>query len=85
MGLGQYYSLGDYSVLSTASEVFPFFTTQLYQCFSVIFLSAPSSDEPAVFLPKYSQIAILHAAPFLRVVNIAKIIICIKYNKNNNI
>ena len=28
------------------------------------------SDEPGVFLPKYSQMAILHAAHFRRVVNL---------------
>ena len=28
------------------------------------------SDEPEVFLPKYSQTAILHAAHFRRVVNV---------------
>ena len=41
-------------------------TTQLYQYLSVIFLFAlvSVSDEPEVFLPKYSQTAILHAAHF---------------------
>ena len=52
---------GVYYGLSTASEVFLIFTTQLYQYFSVFFLSALFSDKPEVFLPKYSQTAILHA------------------------
>ena len=43
--------------------------TQLYQYLSEIFLFALVSDEPEVFLPKYSQTAILHAAHFWRVVN----------------
>ena len=34
----------------------------------MIFLFAPVSDEPEVFLPKYSQTAILHAAHFQWVV-----------------
>ena len=56
--------------LSTAIEVFLIFTTQLFQYnFSVLFLFALFSDEPEVFLPKYSQTAILHAAHFRRVVN----------------
>ena len=66
---GQYNSQGVYCGLSTASEVFLIFTTQLYQYFSVFFLFALFSDEPEVFLPKYSQTAILHPANFLRVVN----------------
>ena len=33
-------------------------------------LFAPVSDEPEVFIPKYSQTAILHAAHFRRVVNL---------------
>ena len=53
----------------TASEVF-IFTTQLYQYLDVVFLSALVSDEPDVFLPKYSQTAILPAAYFRWVVNI---------------
>ena len=53
----------------TASEVFLIFTTQLYQYFSVFFLLALFSDEPEVFLPKYSQTAIVHVATFWRVVN----------------
>ena len=35
----------------------------------LVFLFAVFSDEPEVFLPKYSQTAILHAAHFWRVVN----------------
>ena len=54
--------------LSTASEVFPIFTTQLYQYFSVSFLFALFRDESEVFLPEYSQTAILNAAHFRRVV-----------------
>ena len=34
----------------------------------MLFLLALFSDEPQVFLPKYSQTAILHAAHFQRVV-----------------
>ena len=52
----------------TASEVFLIFTTQLYQYLSVFFFYL-FSDEPDVFLPKYSQTAILHAAHFRLVVN----------------
>ena len=69
MGLGQYDGQGVYCGLSTASEVFLIFTTQLYQYFSVFFLFALIIDAPEVFLPKYSQTAILHAAHFRRVVN----------------
>ena len=58
-----------YCGLSTASEVFLIFTTQLYQYFSVLLLFALFSDEPEVFLPEYSQTAILHASHFRRVVN----------------
>ena len=47
------------------------FTIQLYQFFSVFFLFALLSDEPEVFLPKYSQRAKLYAAHFWRVVNIS--------------
>ena len=54
-----------YCGLSTASEVFLTFTAQLYQYLS---LFALFSKEPEVFLPKYSQTAILHAAHFRRVV-----------------
>ena len=46
------------------------FTTQLYHYFSVCLLFALFSDEPEVFLPKYSQTAILHTAHFWRVVNL---------------
>ena len=59
-----------YSGLSTASEVFLIFTTQIYQYCSVIFLFALFSDEPELFLSKYSQTAILHAHHFRRVVKI---------------
>ena len=54
-GLGQY----DHWGLNKASEVFLISTTQLYQYFSVYFLFAPFSEEPEVFLPKYSQTAML--------------------------
>ena len=40
-----------------------------YNYFSVFFLVVLFSDKPEVFLPKYSQTAILHAAYFRRVVN----------------
>ena len=50
--------------LSTASEMFLIFTTQHLVVF---FLFALFSDEPEVFLPKYSQTEILHAAHFRRV------------------
>ena len=62
--LGQYNSLGEYCGPSTASEVFFIFTTQPYQHFSVFFIIALFSDKPEVFLSKYSQTAILHAAHF---------------------
>ena len=55
-------------MVSTASEVFLIFTTQLNQFLSVFSLFALFSDEPEVFLPKYSQMAIPHAAHFWRVV-----------------
>ena len=58
-----------YCGLGAASEVFLIFTTQLYQYFSVFSLFALFSDKPEVFLPEYSQTAILHAAHFRRVVN----------------
>ena len=57
---------GEYCGLSTAFEVFLIFSIQLF--FSVYFLFALCSDEPEVFLPDYSQPAILHAAHFRRVV-----------------
>ena len=59
-----------YCGLSTASKpkVFLIFTIQLCQYFSGFFLFALFSDEPEVFLPKYSQTAILHAADIQRVV-----------------
>ena len=37
--------------------------------YNVFFLFALFTDEPEVFLPKYSQTAILHAAHFRRVIN----------------
>ena len=49
--------------------MFLVFIAQLYQYFSLFFLFALLSDEPEVFLPKYSQTAILHAVHFWRVVN----------------
>ena len=58
-----------YCGLSTVSEVFLIFTTLIYQFFHCVFLFALFSDEPEVFLHKYSQMAILHAAHFRRVVN----------------
>ena len=64
---------GEYCGLNTASELFLIFTTQQYQLnlkthFVIdFFLFALFSDEPEVFLPKYSQTAILHAAHFRRV------------------
>ena len=68
-----------YCGLNTASEVFLILTTQLYQFFFIVFslvalfkhskLVYMGSDEPEVFLSKYSQTAILHAAHFRRVVN----------------
>ena len=61
-----------YCGLSIASEVFLSFTTQQYQYFSVFLLFALVSDEPKVFLPKYSQTSILHAAHFWSVVNTVK-------------
>ena len=56
--------------LGTASEVFLIFITRLYQRFRAFFLFMLFSDEPEVFLPKYSQTVILHAAHFRRVVNV---------------
>ena len=64
----RYNGQGVYCGLSTASEVFLIFTTRLYQYSSVFSLFALFSEEPEVFLPKYSQTAILHAAHFRRVV-----------------
>ena len=69
-GHGRYDGQGVYCGPITTSEVFLIFTTQLYQYFSVLILFALSSDKPEVFLPKYSQTAILHAAHFRWVVNI---------------
>ena len=48
----------------TASEVVLIFTTQQYQYLSVFCLFPLLSDEPEVFLPKYSQPAMLHVAHF---------------------
>ena len=45
-GIGQYDGQGVYCGLSTASEVFLIFTTQLYQYFSMLLLFALFSDEP---------------------------------------
>ena len=59
-----------YCGLSTASEVFLIFTTQLYQFLMHFSLFTLCSDKPEVFLPEYSQTAILHAAHFWGVVNI---------------
>ena len=53
-----------------ASEMFLIFTTQLYQYFSGFFLFALFSEEPEVFLPKFSKIEIFHAAHFWRAVNV---------------
>ena len=66
----QYNSQGVYCGLSTASEVFLVFTTQLYQYLSAFFLFALFSNEPEVFPTIYSQTAILPAAHFRRVVSI---------------
>ena len=59
-----------YCGLSTASEVFLIFTTQLLPIpiFKCVFSITLFSDEPEVFLPKYSRTAICHAAHFQRVV-----------------
>ena len=54
--------------LSTASEVFLIFTRYI-NILVFLFLFALFSDEPEVFIPKYSQTAILHAAHFRRIVN----------------
>ena len=48
--------------------MFLIFTTELYQYLSVVSLFVLISDEPEVFLPKYSQTVILHGAHFWRVV-----------------
>ena len=44
---------GMYCGLSNASEVFLFFTTQLYQYLMCFFLFALFSDRPEIFLPKF--------------------------------
>ena len=71
-----------YCGLSTASEVFLIFTTQLYQYFSVFFLFAPVCEEPEVFLPKcmYCKTAVLNAAHFRRVVIVISV-----YNRQNEV
>ena len=56
--------------LSTASEVFLIFTTQLYQYFTVFFRFALFIDEPEVFIPEYSHTALLQAAHIRRVVGL---------------
>ena len=63
-----------YCDLSTASEVFLIFTTQLYHYFSVFFLFELFCEEPEVFLPEYFQTAILYAVHFLTVVKIEKLL-----------
>ena len=68
MGLGQYNSPEEYCGPQTASEVFLTFTPILYQYFSVFCIFPIFSDEPEVFLPKYSKTAKLHAAHFRKVV-----------------
>ena len=55
---------GAYCALSTNSEVFLIFTTRLYQLFRAFFLVMRLSEGPEVFLPEYSQPAIVHAAHF---------------------
>ena len=57
-----------YCGLSIALEVILNFTTHLYQYSSAVVTFPMFSDEPEVFLSKYSQTAILHAAHFWRVV-----------------
>ena len=57
---------GVYCGLNTASVVFLIFYTSILVCF---FLFAPFSEESEVFVSKYSQTAIQHAAFFRRVVN----------------
>ena len=49
--------------------VYYFNYTQLLPIFQFFFLFALFSDEPEVFLPKYSQTAILHGAHFRRVLS----------------
>ena len=67
-GRSKYDSQGVSCGPNTASGVFFIFTTQQDQCLSVLLLFALVSDETEVFIPKYSQIVILHAAHFRRVV-----------------
>ena len=58
-GHSLYDGQGVYCGLSTASEVYLIFTTWLYQRFRAFFLFMLFSDEPEVFLPKYTKPAIL--------------------------
>ena len=55
-------------------EYFRLVTTHVYQFFCCLF--ALFSDKPEVFLPEYSQPAILHAAHFQRVVTEKNTIVC---------
>ena len=57
-GCSHYDGQGVYCGLSTASEVFLIFTTQLYTYFNPFFLFALLSDEPEVLPHKYFQTAI---------------------------
>ena len=57
-----------YCGLNIASEVILICTTHLYENFSVVCSFLMFSDKPEVFLSKYSQTAIIHAAHFRRVV-----------------
>ena len=57
-GHGQYDDQGLYCGLSTASEVFLIFTTQLYRYFSVFLLFVLFSDKPEGFLPDGSKYTI---------------------------
>ena len=50
--------------------MFLIFTTDYTHYSGHFFLVMLFSDEPEVFLPKYSQLAILHAAQFRRVVTV---------------
>ena len=63
---GQYSGQGAY--YGTDSDVFLNFTTRLYQQFRTFSLLMLISDEPEVFLSEYSQLPILHAAHFRRVI-----------------
>ena len=61
--------LGQFCGLSTASEVFLNLYCRTIPIF-FFFLFALFSEEPEVFLPYYSQTAILHAAHFQMVVKL---------------